>query len=96
MGYLCNVHAKSKYCIHFNNRPGHLDKSFRMGGYLFQYWLQGSTQKFMILAIFWLIPNQIELGMLVLWKDLGRWLIILWFIVSKYDGCSLIGVWAAI
>ena len=53
------------YRIHSNKRPGHLDKSFRVGTYLFQYLLQGSTQKFMILANFRLIPNRSEFSMLV-------------------------------
>ena len=61
--------------IHSNKRPGHLDKSFWMGAYLFQYLLQRSTLKFMILAIFKLISNHIELSMLISWVDLGRWLI---------------------
>ena len=34
--------------------------------------------------------------MLVSWIDLGRWLIILWFIASKNDGWALIGAWATI
>ena len=28
--------------------------------------------------------------------DLGRWLVILWLITSKYNGWVLIGGWAAI
>ena len=43
----------------------------------------------MIWAIFRLFPNYIELSM-------GRWLTILWFTTSKYDGWALIGAWAAI
>ena len=55
-----------RYRIHSSKRPGGLKKSFRVGPYLFQYLLQlGSTQNFMILAIFWLIPNHLELSMLV-------------------------------
>ena len=33
-----------KYRIHSNKGPGHLDKSFRVGTYLFQYLLIESTQ----------------------------------------------------
>ena len=96
-----NLNNTIAYRIHSNKRPGRFDKSFRVGAYLFQYFLQGSTQKLMILAIFRLIPNHIEVSimsrpMLVSWIDLGRWLIILWFIASKYDGWALIGAWAAI
>ena len=45
----------------------------------------------MILAIFKLTPNHIELSILFSWIDPGRWLIIFWFIASKYDGWVLIG-----
>ena len=38
----------ANYHIHSNKRPGRLDKSFRVGIYLFQYWMQKSTQKCMI------------------------------------------------
>ena len=51
----------------------------------------------MILAIFRLISNHIELRiMLVSRIDRGRWLIIFWFIASKYNRWALIGAWAAI
>ena len=84
------------YRIHSNKRLGHLDKSFQVGAYLFQFMLQGSTKKFMILAKFRLIANHIDFSMLVTWIDVGQWLIILWFIASKYNGWTLIGAWAAI
>ena len=45
----------SEYRIHSNKCPEHLDKSFC---YLFQYLLQGSTPKFMIVAIFRLYWTQ--------------------------------------
>ena len=64
-----------KYRFHSNKSPGRLNKSFRVRAYLFQYLLQGSTPKFMILAIVRLIPNHIELIMLVSWIDHGRWLL---------------------
>ena len=51
------------YRIHSNKRPGRLDKSFWLGAYLFQHFLQGLTPKFMILGIFRLIPSHIELIM---------------------------------
>ena len=35
---------KKKYRIHSNKRPGHLTKSFRLGAYLFHYYLQWSTK----------------------------------------------------
>ena len=61
----CNVHVANYvaeiYRIHSNKHPGHLDKSFQVGTYLFQYLLEGSTQKIMILAILSLIPAHIEL-----------------------------------
>ena len=71
MRILCTYH------IHSNKRPGHLDKLFRVGAYLFQYLLQGSTQKFMIFTIFRLIPNHIELSTFVPWINWGRWSITL-------------------
>ena len=54
--------------------------------------------KFMILAIFRLNPNHIEFSMVVSCIDLimSRWLVILWFIASKYDGWALVGARAAI
>ena len=50
------------YRIHSNKSLGHLDKSFWVGAYLFQYMLKGSTQKWMILVNFRLIPSHIELS----------------------------------
>ena len=77
---------KCSDCIYSSKRPGHLDKSFQFGAYLFQCLLHGSIQKFMILTNFRLLLNHIELSMLVSWIDVVRLLIILWFIASKYDG----------
>ena len=54
---------KFNYSIHSNRRPGCLDKSFWVGAYLFQYLLQGLTQKLIILAIIRLIPSYTELSM---------------------------------
>ena len=47
--------AYHKLPYSFNKCPEHLDKSVWVGAYLFHYWLQGSTQKWMILAGFKLI-----------------------------------------
>ena len=46
----------------FQQVPRRLDKLFWVGSYLFQYLLQGSTQKWMILAIFRLIPSHGKLS----------------------------------
>ena len=88
--------SRPYYHIYSNKRPGHLDKSFWVGAYLFQHLLQGLTQNWMIFAIFRLILSQIEFDMTALRIDLGRWLIILWFTTLQYNGWGLIGAWAAI
>ena len=69
--------------IHSNKSQGRLDKSFWVSAYLFSYLLKGWTQKWMILTIFRVIPSHIELSMQAVWIDVGRWLIILWFLTSK-------------
>ena len=56
---------KSTYRIHSNERARICTqgaKSFWLSAYLFHYLLQGSTQKWMILASFRPIPSHIELG----------------------------------
>ena len=44
-------YTKPLYRIHSNKRPGRLDKSVRVGAYLFHYLLQGSSQTWMIWAV---------------------------------------------
>ena len=41
ISFLTSLHFIYMYRIHSNKHPGHLDKSFGMGTYLFQYLLQG-------------------------------------------------------
>ena len=41
--HLYFVERKYMYRIHSNKRPGRLTKSFRLGAYLFQYFLKWST-----------------------------------------------------
>ena len=52
------------FYVLYSFQSGCLDKSVWMGAYLFQYLLQGSTQKWMIWVILRPIPSHIELGML--------------------------------
>ena len=49
--------------LYSSKHPGCLDKSIRVGAYLFYYLLQELTRKWMILAGFRLIASHIELSM---------------------------------
>ena len=82
--------------IHSDKRPGHLDNSFWVSGYLFHYLVQRLTQKWMILAGFSLIPSHIELSMKALWKELGG--MVDYFMVYNFIiwWVGLIRAWAAI
>ena len=65
-----------------------------VGAYLFHFLLQDSTQKWMILAYFRLIPqtlNSICNFYEQIWVD--GWLFILWFYNFKYDELVLERIW---
>ena len=94
-----------RYHIHSNKHLERLDKPFQVGASLFQYLLQGSIPKFMILAIFRLIPNHIKLSMLVIsyrtryisfsYRS-GQMVDSFMVYSSKYDVWALMGAWAVI